>query len=242
MNYIFNLSEEANYIGSIINTVPNATLVFQCLKDNTAITLTTDSVGNPLIPALEYVTVTLQCYLHQASTTNNILDVPPGADLETIYMEGRLISPKIYPMPIQAQGDIIAVVNGQSGRVMAHRSFSSPAAAVYGFDVSLGQKIALFVQFQQGVSSIGDPSGSQGSNGGNYTNQAQGTIYEVLPINILGQTLFTLNSIPTTPSESEVFINGVKAQYSINYTINSNTLTWLGITLQTTYLLEIYYY
>lgn len=158
MSYSFNLSNEANFFGDVINTLPNAHITFQCLEDNITLGLTTDSVGNPIIPSGEFITVSLQCYLVQKSLSGAILDVPPGADMETVYMEGRLINPKTYPMPIQAQGDIIATVNGQAGRVMAHRAFSSPAAAVYGFDSILGQKLALYVQFAQGLASLNNPS------------------------------------------------------------------------------------
>jgi len=242
MTYNFDFSQESAFFGSVINTVPNATITFQCLEDGVTLGLTTDSVGNPVIPTGEFVTVSLQCYLNQKGLSGAILDVPPGADMETVYFEGRLINPKIYPMPIQAQGDILAVINGQTGRIMAHRAFSSPAAAVYGLDATLGQKLAVYVQFQQGLASTGAPSGNQGSNGGAYSTLTEGTVYQVLPINSAGQTIFALKSIPTVPSDSEVYLNGVKAQYGVNYAINGQNLTWLGLTLQPTYLLEIYYF
>jgi len=68
------------------------------------------------------------------------------------------------------------------------------------------------------------------------------TYYQLLTITSNGQTSFTLSETPTTPAMSELFLNGVKAVYSINYSITGTTLTWTGVTLNTSETLEIYYY
>jgi hypothetical protein len=56
-----------------------------------------------------------------------------------------------------------------------------------------------------------------------------------------GQTVFTLAAIPTLPQLSRLFLNGVKATYAIDYTINSAQLTWLGVALANDDELEIFY-
>lgn len=56
-----------------------------------------------------------------------------------------------------------------------------------------------------------------------------------------GQTVFTLSSTPTAPQLTNLYLNGVKANYGTEYTINTTILTWLGITLASTDTLEILY-
>jgi len=58
-----------------------------------------------------------------------------------------------------------------------------------------------------------------------------------------GQTQFTLSSIPISFITSLLFLDGVKKQYNVDYTIENNILTWLNNTILTTNnLLEIYYF
>lgn len=52
---------------------------------------------------------------------------------------------------------------------------------------------------------------------------------------------FTLSAVPTTPGMSEVFVNGVKSVYSVDYTINGSQLVYTDELLPG-YYLEIYYY
>jgi len=56
-----------------------------------------------------------------------------------------------------------------------------------------------------------------------------------------GQTVFTLSSTPAAPQLSGLYLNGVKANYGTEYTINTTILTWLGVTLASTDTLEILY-
>ena len=83
-----------------------------------------------------------------------------------------------------------------------------------------------------------------GASGGTGTISSSTTAstYQVLTISSNGQTSFTLNSIPTNPNTSNLYLNGVKAIYSIDYTITGTTLTWTGVRLNTSETLEIYYY
>jgi hypothetical protein len=67
-----------------------------------------------------------------------------------------------------------------------------------------------------------------------------GDTRELLAI-VDGQTVFPLVAIPTSPHLSRLFLNGVKATYAIDYTLNSLQLTWLGITLSDNDELEIFY-
>jgi hypothetical protein len=153
MTIDFSFSDITSFVGSVINTVPNAILTFNTVKNNIPIDIVYLPDGNAVVPVPEYQQVNLSCYLREASFASSILETPTGVDTQTNYFVGRLINPKTYPLPLQAQGDIMAVINGQKGRVVSHRAFSTPSAKSYGYDPILGQKIALFVQFQQGVSS-----------------------------------------------------------------------------------------
>jgi hypothetical protein len=67
-----------------------------------------------------------------------------------------------------------------------------------------------------------------------------GDTRELLAI-VDGQTVFTLESIPTLPQLSRLFLNGVKATYASHYTVNAAQLTWLGIALSDDDELEIFY-
>jgi hypothetical protein len=145
--------EEVNFIGEVLNGLSNATLIFDVVKDNIPVELEYLPDGNAYVPDTEIQTINIQCYLKETPIANAILETNPGVDSQTTYFEGRLIDPKIYPLPIQAQGDIMVNINGQMGRVVSHRAMSSPLAKAQGHEAILGQKLAMYVQFQQGIAS-----------------------------------------------------------------------------------------
>jgi len=151
MVFDFSFRDEINMIGDILNVIPNATLSFNTIRDNISVEIQYLPDGNAYVPDIEYKQVILSCYLKETSLSQAILETPLGSDTQTVYFEGRLINPKVYPLPIQAQGDILATVNGITGRVVSHRAFSTPSALNYGYDPVLGLKLALFVQFPQGL-------------------------------------------------------------------------------------------
>lgn len=62
-----------------------------------------------------------------------------------------------------------------------------------------------------------------------------------LTISSNGQTSFSLDTAPAQPTELFLFLNGLKQWTGIDYTISGMTITWLGITLQTTDSLEAVY-
>lgn len=68
-----------------------------------------------------------------------------------------------------------------------------------------------------------------------------------LPITVEGQTVFTLPDRPLSPTTVQLFLNGVKLQYGVDYSlsgITSQTLTYSSIsnpTLLTTDILEVSY-
>lgn len=66
---------------------------------------------------------------------------------------------------------------------------------------------------------------------------------DILAATVIGQSVFTLSAVPALPHLSELYINGVKAFFGTEYTINAiaSALTWLGITLEPTDKLEIFY-
>jgi len=149
----FSLKSEAQFVGDILNQLPNATLTFKDAKDTGTIDISYQADGNPVIESADIQTTTLSLYLVQRAIPGGTFDVSRGADLETVYFEGRLVEPKTYPLPIQAQGDITAIINGQQGRVTSVRAFSTPTAQAFNYDLQMGQKLGLFVQFFQGTSS-----------------------------------------------------------------------------------------
>ena len=67
---------------------------------------------------------------------------------------------------------------------------------------------------------------------------------QTLTISISGQTVFPLTNVVPLPDKSLLFLNGQKQTFGIDYNINNGTpqLNWLsGVTLLTTFILEIYY-
>ena len=52
-------------------------------------------------------------------------------------------------------------------------------------------------------------------------------VHEVITVNP-GQTVYTLTSIPAVPQTSELILNGVRAQFGIDYTLDAEQLTWIG--------------
>lgn len=68
------------------------------------------------------------------------------------------------------------------------------------------------------------------------------TQHDRLTILTSGQTSFALSSIPSEPQNLILYINGVKAVYSVDYTINGSTLSWANpYPLAPTDYLEVYY-
>jgi hypothetical protein len=69
-----------------------------------------------------------------------------------------------------------------------------------------------------------------------------------IPVTSNGQTVFTLPSRPVDPTTVQMFLNGVKLQYSVNYTVGGTTnqtvtytVTLTNPALETTDILEFWY-
>ncbi len=66
-------------------------------------------------------------------------------------------------------------------------------------------------------------------------NLAYEEVHEFLSIETDGQTVFTLLHAPILPHLSELCVNGVRARFGLQYTIDGTQLEWIsGITLETT--------
>ena len=75
--------------------------------------------------------------------------VQVGLNQNKEYFEGELITPKTYDYPIVAE-DIDVVVNGCSGKFYSVKFFETPASETWGTKSFLGQKIAGWIQFEEG--------------------------------------------------------------------------------------------
>ena len=66
-------------------------------------------------------------------------------------------------------------------------------------------------------------------------NLAYEEVHEILTAATHGQTVFTLLHTPLLPHLSELYINGVRARYGLQYIIDGTKLEWIsGIVLETT--------
>jgi hypothetical protein len=64
---------------------------------------------------------------------------------------------------------------------------------------------------------------------------------EILTI-VPGNTVFTLSQIPANPHLSQLYLNGIKATFGIEYNINAAQLSWLSpLPLEPTDSLEVIY-
>lgn len=125
---------------------PNATIRFEQAKVVTT-DLVLDDWSNPVLQDNETETVTLECWLTKRKQPYQ--DTQAGIKLTHAYMEGRLVSPKIYQLPLKASGIITTTINGQEGIITEVRSLETPASVQYSLAETLGQRIAVYVQFTQ---------------------------------------------------------------------------------------------
>ena len=66
-------------------------------------------------------------------------------------------------------------------------------------------------------------------------------LYERLTITV-GQTIFSLNATPLTPSLTWLVLNGVKTLFGSDYIIDRDLVSWIStLSLEVGDLLEIYY-
>jgi hypothetical protein len=124
----------------------NASLVFPVAIGDP--TMTVDEVGNPILATNATEEVALSCWLQQKKPP--YADVQEGSYLDSEYFEGRLVSPKNYPFPIRAAGNIRVVINGRSGLVRQLNAFESPTSQQLDISSKLGRRIKVYVRFDQG--------------------------------------------------------------------------------------------
>lgn len=90
------------------------------------------------------------------------------------------------------------------------------------------------------INRVFDDPNLYGSSDVSLISQKQAT----LPISVSGQTVFTLPDRPLDPTTVQLYLNGVKLQYGVDYTVSgttNQTLEYSGVqnpTLQTTDILE----
>lgn len=123
----------------------NASLSFSVA---TGSTVTTDSVGNPIISPTAMESVVIACWLHQ--TKPSVAEVQEGSYLDCEYFEGRLVKPRDYPFPIRTTGELQVTINGRIGLVRQLNVFESPTSQQLGIAAKLGRRIKLYARFEQG--------------------------------------------------------------------------------------------
>ena len=123
----------------------NASLSFSVA---TGSTITTDSVGNPIISPTAIESVVIACWLQQSKPP--VAEVQEGSYLDCEYFEGRLVKPKDYPLPIRTTGELQVTINGRIGLVRQLNVFESPTSQQLGIAAKLGRRIKLYVRFDQG--------------------------------------------------------------------------------------------
>jgi hypothetical protein len=65
---------------------------------------------------------------------------------------------------------------------------------------------------------------------------------ESLPVTVDGQTAFTLSSATTSNTTVQMYLNGAKMQYGVDYSVSGATVTYAGsIATQTTDVVEFWY-
>lgn len=123
----------------------NASLSFSVA---TGSTITTDSVGNPIISPTAMESVAIACWLQQ--TKPPVAEVQEGSYLDCEYFEGRLVKPRDYPFPIKTTGELQVTINGRVGLVRQLNVFESPTSQQLGIAAKLGRRIKLYARFDQG--------------------------------------------------------------------------------------------
>jgi hypothetical protein len=123
----------------------NASLSFSVA---TGSTITTDSVGNPIISPAAMESVVITCWLQQSKPP--VAELQEGSYLDCEYFEGRLVKPKDYPLPVRTTGELQVTINGRIGLVRQLNVFESPTSQQLGIAAKLGRRIKLYVRFDQG--------------------------------------------------------------------------------------------
>lgn len=126
----------------------NAIITFEV---STGETIETDDIGN-IILVPSSTTVTLKASLRQTPSDRFTNDQRNrvGVDQAVNYYQGRLIEPKEYDFPIIAIGDITVTLDGRKGRATELVTIPTSSAREFGITENLGQRIQMFIEFQQG--------------------------------------------------------------------------------------------
>ena len=126
------------------NPAGNATIRF---TQATTMVIEFDELGN----ASEVVgteEVELIAWMKQAKPPDR--EVQSGLNQNRLYYEGELVEPKTFELPLRPEGDISIEINGRSGKFYPVELFDSPASLQYSIRIFLGQKIAGWVEIEEG--------------------------------------------------------------------------------------------
>lgn len=200
----------------------NATLNFQVASG----TLTPDSKGN-LRPGSAIVEVT--ALLQQKRDPNE--EMMPGVDKTAVWVEGYIVSVAnqeslVLPTVVTPDSPCAATWQGRQGRFYMQFQARNPYLAALSID--LVERLKGYFQIGSFVVS-GDPW--EPTPTPEPTDSLQLT-RQLLTVTTTGQTVFSLSAIAASPQLSELYVNGVKATYGAEYSINNTTLTWLMTSLQ----------
>jgi hypothetical protein len=193
--------------------------------------LTQDAKGNwrPGKAAIEVIAQMDQTDLEKSP----VVERRPGIDSTAVYLEGTLISPLPLPSSITPNTPCSAVWNGINGEFFLEFQARDSILADLGIDF-LDEIKGWWQPSSFTVSGGAEPPPDPVSNSGSQR--------EILAIATPGQSVFTLSGTPTQPHLTGLYLNGVKAMYGIDYSINGSLVNWLGVELVSADFLEIFFF
>lgn len=194
----------------------NATLRFEVSSG----VLATDPVTGNVKPTA--VVMVVQAMLNQKSRANR--ERRPGVDVTAVYLEGFVtevvgLGTAALPPIVTPDSPCQAVWDGKNGQFFMELTGRSS----YGVEAITGDKIKGFFQLSSFAVEgdlwmpIGVPRKLK---------------REVFTVEQAGQTSFTLSATAQSPEMSEFYVNGVKATYPLEYTIDGTQLSWIENDLQ----------
>lgn len=140
----------SNYLQTARQVISNPDLTGNAVltyTTTTGVDISYDDLGNPVIEDTTE-SVTLTAWLKQSKPPDN--EVQEGLNQNREYFAGELINPKTFELPFRPDDSIAIVINNRNGKFYPVDIFDSPASMQWNINQYLGQKIAGWVEFEEG--------------------------------------------------------------------------------------------